>query len=120
MVLNPLLSVELSEIFAWSIDFFGLQQGDEFKVIYEEQYIDSVSVGLGKIYAAWFKHAGEEFYAIPFIQDGEESYYHTDGQSLKKAFLNYDRSLLVADVRHKEQYKPGDSKARRKRQKSYR
>jgi len=85
--INPILSIELSEIFAWSIDFFGLQKGDEFKVVYEEQYIDSTSVGLGKIYAAWFKHADEEFYAIPFIQDGEESYYHTDGQSLKKAFL---------------------------------
>jgi len=85
--INPILAIELSEIFAWSIDFFGLQKGDEFKVMYEEQYIDTLSVGLGKIYAAWFKHAGEEFYAIPFIQDGEESYYHTDGQSLKKAFL---------------------------------
>ena len=39
---------------------------------------------------------------------------------LKTAFLNYDRMLLVADIRHKEMYKPGDSKARRKRQKSYR
>lgn len=85
--INPLLAIELSEIFAWSIDFFGLEQGDEFKIMYEEQYIDSVSVGLGKLYAAWFKHAGEEFYAIPFIQDGEESYYDSDGQSLKKAFL---------------------------------
>ncbi len=85
--INPMLAIELSEIYAWSIDFFGLEQGDEFKVMYEEQYIDSIAVGLGKIYAAWFKHAGEEFYAIPFIQDGEESYYDTDGQSLKKAFL---------------------------------
>jgi len=40
--------------------------------------------------------------------------------SLKKVFLNYDRTLLVADIRHKEQYKPNDSKARRARQKSYR
>jgi len=39
---------------------------------------------------------------------------------LEKAFLDYDRNLLVADVRRKETYKPGDSKARRKRQKSYR
>ena len=39
---------------------------------------------------------------------------------LKAAYLNYDRSLLVADVRRKEMYKPGDSKARAKRQKSYR
>ncbi len=40
--------------------------------------------------------------------------------SLKKVFLNYDRTLLVADIRRKEQYKPNDSKARAARQKSYR
>jgi len=39
---------------------------------------------------------------------------------LKKAYLSYDRNLLIADVRRKEMYKPGDSKARAKRQKSYR
>ena len=39
---------------------------------------------------------------------------------MRKTFLNYDRSLLIADVRRKEQYKPNDSKARAKRQKSYR
>ena len=39
---------------------------------------------------------------------------------LKRAYLNYDRNLLVADTRRKEAYKPGDSKARAKRQKSYR
>jgi len=39
---------------------------------------------------------------------------------LENAFFDYDRNLLVADVRRKETYKPGDSKARRKRQKSYR
>ena len=44
----------------------------------------------------------------------------TKNEQLKKAFLNYDRSLLVADVRRKEMRKPGDSKARAKRQKSYR
>lgn len=44
----------------------------------------------------------------------------TKSDQLKKAFLSYDRSLLVADVRRKEMRKPGDSKARAKRQKSYR
>lgn len=41
-------------------------------------------------------------------------------KELKKAFLTYDRNLIVADTRVKETYKPGDSKARAKRQKSYR
>jgi small subunit ribosomal protein S9 len=44
----------------------------------------------------------------------------TKSPELKSAFLAYDRSLLVADVRRKEMYKPGDSKARASRQKSYR
>ena len=44
----------------------------------------------------------------------------TKSIELRKAYLAYDRSLLVADVRRKEMYKPGDSKARASRQKSYR
>ncbi|MBS3091841.1 30S ribosomal protein S9 [Candidatus Pacearchaeota archaeon] len=44
----------------------------------------------------------------------------TKSETLRKAFLKYDKHLLVADVRRKEAYKPGDSKARAKRQKSYR
>jgi ribosomal protein S9 len=44
----------------------------------------------------------------------------TASDTLKKAFLAYDRNMVVPDVRRKEAYKPGDSKARSKRQKSYR
>jgi small subunit ribosomal protein S9 len=44
----------------------------------------------------------------------------TKKSELKEAYLKYDRHMLVADVRRKEQRKPGDSKARAKRQKSYR
>jgi small subunit ribosomal protein S9 len=44
----------------------------------------------------------------------------TKSAELRKAFLKYDRNLLIADVRRKETYKPNDSKARKKRQKSYR
>ncbi|MFH2094162.1 MAG: peptidoglycan DD-metalloendopeptidase family protein [Bacteroidota bacterium] len=85
--LDPMLSIELSEIYAWSIDFFGLQKGDKFKVIYDEQYVDSDYVGLGKIYAACFYHLDSEFYAIPFFQDSTESFFDVNGNSLRKAFL---------------------------------
>jgi len=43
-----------------------------------------------------------------------------NSDELEKNFTDYDRSLLVADVRRKEAYKPGDSKARKKRQSSKR
>jgi len=85
--LNPMLAVELSEIYAWSIDFFGLQQGDQYKVIYEESYVDSVSIGIDKILGAWFYHNGTDFWAIPFVQDSVRSFFDEEGNSLRKAFL---------------------------------
>ncbi len=45
---------------------------------------------------------------------------YTNDKKLEKVFQDYDRQLLVADVRRKEACKPNDSKARAKRQKSYR
>ena len=45
---------------------------------------------------------------------------YSGSDALKKKYLDYDRHLLVADIRRKEQCKPNDSKARAKRQKSYR
>ena len=82
-----MLAFELSEIYAWSIDFFGLQEGDAFRVFYDEQYVDSNYLGLGKIRGAVFYHAGEDFYAVPFVQDSVESYFDQEGNSLRKAFL---------------------------------
>jgi len=46
--------------------------------------------------------------------------FYTKSDDLKKAFSEYDKNLLVADIRRKEPNKPGDSKARKKRQKSFR
>jgi murein DD-endopeptidase MepM/ murein hydrolase activator NlpD len=85
--LSPMLAIQLSEIYAWTIDFFGIQKGDHFQVIYEENSVDGVPVGLGKIFAANFNHANEDYYAFLFLQDNEESYFDDKGKSLKKAFL---------------------------------
>jgi murein DD-endopeptidase MepM/ murein hydrolase activator NlpD len=84
---NPMLAVELSEIFAWSIDFFGIQQGDRYKVIYEEAFVDSVSIGINRIVGAWIHHSGTDFWGIPFTQDGVRSFFDEEGNSLRKAFL---------------------------------
>jgi murein DD-endopeptidase MepM/ murein hydrolase activator NlpD len=84
---NPMLAVDLSEIYAWSIDFFGLQQGDSIRVIYDELFVDSTSIGIGKVESAWFRHAGNDFWAIPFLQDSTEAFFDENGNSLRKAFL---------------------------------
>lgn len=85
--LNTGLALELSEIYAWEVDFFGLQKGDHFKVVYDEMYVDSTSIGVGKIYAAVFNHLDKDFYAFSFMQDSLNSYWNEKGESLKKAFL---------------------------------
>jgi murein DD-endopeptidase MepM/ murein hydrolase activator NlpD len=84
---DPILAVDLSEIYAWSIDFFGIQKGDYFKVIYDEQYVDTNYTGIGKIYCAVFNHMGKDYYAVPFTEDGKESWFDEWGNSLRKAFL---------------------------------
>ena len=85
--LHTELAGELSEIFAWTVDFFGLQKGDSYKVIYEELFIDEERLGTERIYGAQFVWAGDTITAIPFIQDGRESFFDEDGNSLRKAFL---------------------------------
>ena len=85
--LNPLLAIELSEIYAWSIDFFGIQRNDKFRIIYDEVFVDSVSIGIGNIYACQFQHMKQDFYAFLFEQDSAMSYFDEKGKSLKKAFL---------------------------------
>ncbi|MCU0457095.1 MAG: M23 family metallopeptidase [Bacteroidales bacterium] len=84
---HPGLAGELSEIFAWTVDFFGLQKGDSYKVIYEELFIDNERLGTERIYGAQFVWAGDTITAIPFIQDGRESFFDEEGNSLRKAFL---------------------------------
>ncbi|QZE14237.1 peptidoglycan DD-metalloendopeptidase family protein [Halosquirtibacter laminarini] len=85
--INVQLSIPLSDIFAWTIDFFGIQKGDTFNVMYDELYVDGESIGIGHIYAADFTHRGEEYDAYRFEQDSTITYFDHEGKSLKKAFL---------------------------------
>lgn len=84
---DPQLAVVLSNIFGWTIDFFGLQKQDEFCVLYEQEYIDGKSLLNFNILAASFRHGDSTYYAIPFMQDGEVLYYNDKGNSLEGAFL---------------------------------
>ena len=84
---SPELAIKLSQIFAWQIDFYHIQKGDNFKVIYEELYVDSQFVGIGKIYGAYFQHYNKDYYAIPMIQDSVRQFFDENGNSLRKAFL---------------------------------
>ena len=79
------------DIYAWSIDFSRLQKGDNFKVIYNERFVDdSVYAGIESIKAAYFEHKGEAFYAFNYMNEESKNntdYFDENTKSLRKAFL---------------------------------
>lgn len=84
---DPNLANELSEIYAWTIDFFGIQKGDFYKVIYEELYVDGRAIGIGKVKASLFNHSDVDFYAFFFVSDSTGDYFDDEANSLRRTFL---------------------------------
>lgn len=87
--LDVRLASRLEDIYAWSIDFFGLKKGDSFKVMYDEIAIGDEVVEIGNIYAAYFIHEGKMYDAYRYTQadTGAVQYFNAMGENLKKAFL---------------------------------
>ena len=89
--LSPLITNELSEIYAWNIDFFRLEKGDNFKILYTSKFIDdSIYIGLNRVHNAYFEHRGKPFYAIEYETDsirGITEYFDENGKNLRRAFL---------------------------------
>ncbi|TRZ45842.1 M23 family metallopeptidase [Robertkochia solimangrovi] len=89
--MSPLIAYKLSDIYAWTIDFFRIQEGDRFKVIFTEKYIDdTIYAGIDKIKAAYFEHKGEPVYAFRFETDSTKhiiDYFDEDAKNLRRAFL---------------------------------
>lgn len=82
------LASEMENIYDWTVDFFGIQKGDSFTVIYDERFVDdTLSVGIGRIWGAKFTQDGKEIYAIPFRQNGKIQYWDFSGESLRKQML---------------------------------
>ena len=84
---DPLLSVHLSEIYAWTIDFFGISKGDNFNMIYEEEFVEGKSIHIYHILAANFNHHNSDFMAFAFKDGDKIGYFDEKGKSLQKAFL---------------------------------
>ncbi|HZW77298.1 MAG TPA: peptidoglycan DD-metalloendopeptidase family protein [Flavobacteriaceae bacterium] len=91
--LSPYMTDQLANIFAWTVNFFRLQKGDRFKVIYTEKFIDdTISAGLHEIKAAYFEHRGKPLYAFRFETDlnGNKTavgFYDENANNLRRAFL---------------------------------
>lgn len=89
--LSTIVAYKMSDIYAWTVDFFRIQKGDRFKVIYTEKYIDdSIYAGVDQIKAAYFEHKGEPFYAFRFETDSTKhivDYFDESANNLRRAFL---------------------------------
>ncbi|WP_031426678.1 M23 family metallopeptidase [Flavimarina sp. Hel_I_48] len=85
------LVYKMSDIYAWTIDFFHLQPGDRFKLIYTEKFInDTIPAGYGEIKASWFEYSGNPIYAFRFKNDSIKNltdYYDEEANNLRRAFL---------------------------------
>ena len=85
---SPLLILTLSDIYAWTVDFFGLQKGDRFRVLYQEKVCDGEVIAVDTVKYAVFTHNGDDFPAIMYDQgDGGNIWWNEKGESMRKAFL---------------------------------
>jgi murein DD-endopeptidase MepM/ murein hydrolase activator NlpD len=84
---RPEFAYDLAEVFKWQIDFYKIQKGDRFKVVFEEIRVEGKPVGTGRIFGALFNHNGEDFYAISFDQGNGNEYFDGNGKNMQKAFL---------------------------------
>ena len=85
---SPLLIISLSDIYAWTIDFFGLQKGDRFRVLYDERMCDGEVLAVDTVRYAVFSNGGSDLPMIMFDQkDGGNIWWNDKGESMRKAFL---------------------------------
>ncbi len=82
---------DISDIYAWTIDFFRIQKGDRFKIIYKQRYIeDTIYAGIESIDAAYFEHKNQSFYSFNFLIDSTKQisdYFDENTKSLRRTFL---------------------------------
>jgi murein DD-endopeptidase MepM/ murein hydrolase activator NlpD len=82
------LILDLSDIYAWTVDFFGLQKGDRFKVLYDEKVCDNEVVGIDTVRYAVFSRGDSDLPMVMFNQhDGGNIWWNEKGESMRKAFL---------------------------------
>ena len=81
------LAVGMSQVWAWTVDFYALQKDDWFKVVFDEYRVDGKPVRIGNVRAGVFFHNGSERWAIPFVRDSVVEFFDTCGQSTRKTFM---------------------------------
>ena len=83
------LTAHMEDALQWSIDFHHVQKGDQFKLVYDENYIEGQAVGVSQVHAAYYKNIENEYYSIyyPDPEGEREGYYDLDGRPMESSFL---------------------------------
>ena len=80
-------AAKMEDALQWNVDFSHTQKGDQFKMLYEQMYIEGKEVGVGQVYAAYYNREGKESYAI-WYDDGEhKGFYDLEGRAITSNFL---------------------------------
>jgi len=77
------------DILGWQVDFYRLQKGDYFKIVYREKSVEGKPFGIGEILAIYFRHGDKDYWAVPFDQGEGTDYFDLSGNSIRRAFLKY-------------------------------
>ncbi|GLR17449.1 peptidoglycan DD-metalloendopeptidase family protein [Portibacter lacus] len=85
--LSPVLIEKMEDALAWSIDFYHIQDGDRYKLIFERRYIDGEPVGIGQLKGAYYKNADNQYYAVYYENEEYSGFYDLEGRPTKKGFL---------------------------------
>lgn len=83
------LTNKMVDILGWQIDFYRLQKGDSFKIVYNQRMVDDKPLGISEVKGIYFKHEGKDLWAIPFDQGDGIDYFDQDGKSIRRALLRY-------------------------------
>lgn len=85
---SPLLILKLSDIYAWTVDFFGLREEDRFRAFYSETVCEGEIISVDTVYFGIYSRGEKELYSVMFDQgDGGNLYWNEKGESMRKAFL---------------------------------
>ena len=85
---SPLLILELADVYAWTVDFFGLHEGDRFKAFYHQRMVEDEVIDIIGVDFAQYSRGTDTLYAIRYDQgDNGNKYWNQKGESMRKAFL---------------------------------
>ncbi len=84
---DPQLTHRLADVYAWQVDFYRIQPGDHFRVLFEERLVDGQVTDIGRVKAAVFTHRNQDFYAFHYRQGDLDEYFDDEGNSLRRQFM---------------------------------